>query len=126
LRETAPGFAFMSWKTLVERVRDTVADTFNPLGRLVGKIPHDDDPLRIMPFLGYGTESALFLSGRVLEDAGSLVSEADDSALENLAAAFRRFETDEVKGARVRATAAGATAEATTDGEGYFEFDLAP
>jgi phosphatidate phosphatase APP1 len=116
----------MSWKSLVERVRDTVVDAFNPLGRLVGKIPHGGDPLRIMPFLGYGTPAALFLSGRVLEDTGSIVSEADDSALENLVAAFRRFETDEVKGAIVRATCSGVSSEATTDSEGYFEFDLRP
>jgi phosphatidate phosphatase APP1 len=116
----------MSWTSWLDRVRDRLADTFHPLGRLANKIPRDDDPVRIMPFLGYGTAERLMLGGRVLEAQGSPVSEADDSPLENLVAAFRRFETDEVKGALVRARLAENFWEQATDGEGHFEFDLQP
>ena len=83
------------------------------------------DPVIILPYLGYGTARRLSVRGRVLEDEGfSNVTDAD-SRWRNLVHFWKRLESDEVPGARVRARFRGATAEAVTDGEGYFRLEIA-
>ena len=80
----------------------------------------------IVPYLGYGTAGRLALEGRVLDDA--LVPEAQDGdpRWRNLVRFWRRLESDEVPGARLRARFAGVSAETLTDAEGYFRIDLVP
>jgi phosphatidate phosphatase APP1 len=83
----------------------------------------------IVPYRGFGDARRLTLSGRVLtyRRAPALDNENDKAALwTNLIAAYRRFETDELPGALVRATYGALDAETVTDEEGYFHFDLRP
>ncbi len=83
----------------------------------------------IVPYRGFGDARRLTLSGRVLtyRHAPAMTNASDDStAWDNLVAAYRRFETDELPGALVRATYGALVAEAVTDEEGYFRFDLQP
>jgi phosphatidate phosphatase APP1 len=89
-------------------------------------IRRDAAPLQIVPYDGFGTPAALRLGGRVLMSAGARPATADDSLWRNLANMYRRFATVEVPGARVRAGAGGAAAEAIADREGYFAVRLAP
>jgi phosphatidate phosphatase APP1 len=84
------------------------------------------DPLVIHAYRGYGTSERIRLRGRVLEDEGILAPGERDSAWRNVLNTLRRFESDEVPGARVRARIAGATQELVTDGEGYFDTWVAP
>jgi phosphatidate phosphatase APP1 len=86
----------------------------------------DRRPALIMPYRGFGTHDSARLLLRVLRDPGIPRPEADDSAWENLLAAYERFESDELAGVRVRAELAGAVAEGVTDDEGYFLFELRP
>jgi phosphatidate phosphatase APP1 len=79
-----------------------------------------------MPYLGYGTAQKLILCGRVLEDEGFLPASAAHSRWRNLVQFWKRLESDEVPGARLRASFLGRKAEAVTDREGYFRFEIAP
>jgi phosphatidate phosphatase APP1 len=85
------------------------------------------DPFEILPYRGYGTTRELFLRGRVLEEAGITRAARDDTVWKNLLNMARRFASDEVAGARVRATFEGLQVETTADVEGFFEvrFQLA-
>jgi phosphatidate phosphatase APP1 len=82
------------------------------------------DPVMILPYLGYGTSRKLALCGRVLQDEGFPASEGVVSRWQNLIDFFKRMESDEVPGARVRAAYQGIAAEATSDREGYFRIEL--
>jgi phosphatidate phosphatase APP1 len=62
----------------------------------------------------------------VLEDEGILSAGERDSPWRNVLNTLRRFESDEVPGARVRARFAGATQELVTDAEGYFDTWITP
>jgi phosphatidate phosphatase APP1 len=84
------------------------------------------DPLVIHAYRGYGTNSRVRVRGRVLEDEGIPASGERDTAWHNLFRTLRRFESDEVPGARVRVRFAGATQDVVTDAEGYFDTWLAP
>jgi phosphatidate phosphatase APP1 len=80
----------------------------------------------IQPFRGYGRRDRLWLMGRVLREPRIPASAAGDPLWRILLAAWRRFESDEVPGARVRATAAGASVDLEADEEGYFSGWLEP
>ena len=84
------------------------------------------DPLVIHAYRGYGTSERIHLRGRVLEDEGIPAAGERDSAWRNVLNTLRRFESDEVPGARVRVRVAGATQELVTDAEGYFETRIVP
>jgi len=81
-------------------------------------------PPRIEPYRSLGRPDRLLLRGRVLVDRGPTLSEQDDDFWDDLGNMYRRLHTTEIVGARVRASAAGASAEALTDTEGYFEVEL--
>ena len=84
------------------------------------------DPVMIQPYRGFGTPDELWLQGRVLENENIPEAGAEDSMLRNLLSMALRFETDEVPGAEVLATAEGVSGRARTNQEGYFEFRLRP
>jgi phosphatidate phosphatase APP1 len=84
------------------------------------------DPLIIHAYRGYGTDTRVRVRGRVLEDEGIPAAGERDSVLRNVLSAMRRFESDEVPGARVGVRFAGATQELVTDAEGYFDSWIAP
>jgi phosphatidate phosphatase APP1 len=79
------------------------------------------DPFEILPYRGHGTSRDLFLKGRVLEETGITRAGRDDAVWRNVLNMARRFASDEVAGARVRASFGGLRAEATADAEGFFE-----
>ncbi len=78
----------------------------------------------VLPYRGHGTDRRLFLRGRVLEEKGISRSMHDDTLWENLRNMVRRFASDEIAGARVRATFGGSEAYAVADDEGFFDISL--
>jgi len=80
----------------------------------------------ILPYLGYGTPARLTLRGRVLQDEGWLPARDADSRWRNLVAFFKRMESDEVAGARLRVRFKGVDKEAVSDRQGYFSVELEP
>ncbi|MCA1688025.1 MAG: DUF2183 domain-containing protein [Actinobacteria bacterium] len=79
------------------------------------------DPFEVLPYRGHGTPRELFLRGRVLEVTGNTRSGRHDTVLENLRNMARRFASDEVAGARVRASFRDVQVEAVADEEGFFD-----
>lgn len=80
------------------------------------------DRLQIVPFRGFGNGREFLLEGRLLEAKGVAGAASDATFLRNVADAIRRFESDEIPDALLRATFRGRRYEAVTDREGYFSF----
>jgi phosphatidate phosphatase APP1 len=78
------------------------------------------DPVVILPYVGYGTPRKLVVCGRVLQDEG--IRADSDRRWRNLVAFFKRMESDEVPGARLRVPATGT--ETATNREGYFRVEV--
>jgi phosphatidate phosphatase APP1 len=77
--------------------------------------------LLIVPYLGYGSDGFIKMKGRVLEDTGIRPSKETDRTWDNLLNMYRRFESDEVPHARLRARFRGEEKEFSADEEGFFE-----
>jgi phosphatidate phosphatase APP1 len=89
-----------------------------------GPGPKHPDEIIILPYLGYGTSSKLTVCGRVLEDEGFRPAGDRDSRWRNLVHFWKRLESDEVPGARLRARFRKTVKEGVTDREGYFRLEM--
>jgi len=92
------------------------ATTKRSLGRI--------DPVKILPYRGYGDGRHWQLMGRVVEDRDLGSPQEDDTGWQNVKAMYRRFVVDEIPGVSIRATAHGQSLETETDAYGYFRFDF--
>jgi phosphatidate phosphatase APP1 len=80
-------------------------------------------PLMVLPYIGYINENRLTLGGRVLKDV-AFADPAGSGGLQNLFELYKRLDTDEVPGARLRARFNGVEGEAMTGKEGYFHLEI--
>lgn len=112
-----------NWK---DRVENFVGDVETRLDVFRRRIQHpfSVSTVVITPYLGYVAQGKIYLHGRVLKDKGLSRGRADDTVLENLLNMYRRFETDEVPYAVVRAEFDAHVTEVTCDDEGYFDVVL--
>ena len=79
-------------------------------------------PVRVVPYVGYGTRRRVRLMGRVLLDRKAERDLTNASSLDNLIHMMGLYATNEVAGAKVRATFPdGQTVELETDEEGYLD-----
>lgn len=98
-----------------DRAKDYFGDRFG-----------NDPPPEIITYRGYGTADKVTIKGRVVEALGIQPATETDSVWRNLRNTFKRFETDEVPGAQLRARFQGDEQEVATNEEGYFELWLQP
>ena len=82
--------------------------------------------LQLLAYRGYGTRTRVYVRGRVLDDKLAAMDGRHETIWENVANTFRRIETDEIPGARVRIRFYGSEVEVQTDDDGFFEADLEP
>ncbi|MEA2563245.1 MAG: hypothetical protein QOH06_4749 [Acidobacteriota bacterium] len=94
-------------------------------GRLAARFDRDD-PIQILPFRGFGTPERFLIQGRVLQDEPVGASGENDTIWKNLGNAWKRFESDEVPHARLRARGPGWERELVADEEGYFNEHIEP
>lgn len=83
------------------------------------------DPARILPYRGWGRADALVIRARVME-ATEVGIEPGESVWSNIRNTVRRLETDEIRGARVRARFRELEVEARADEEAFVDFRLEP
>lgn len=109
---------------MLQRVVSRAETSFDSLRRRIERRLGLTDPARIQPFRGWVEDGALRLKGRVLEDEGIRAPSPDDGWLARFETMLRRFESDEIPGARVLAEIGSLRRELQTDEEGYFELVL--
>jgi phosphatidate phosphatase APP1 len=88
--------------------------------RRIGKTEHP----QIMPYRGFGNTSRALVMGRALRDPGLTEPAATDSWARNLVNSYKRIETDELAGARIRATFGAISEDLVADNEGFFRATL--
>jgi phosphatidate phosphatase APP1 len=100
------------------------ADRLGPRSLLARLARRWRDPVIILPYLGYGTRRKLVVCGRVLQDEGFRPAADADTRWRNLVRFYKRLESDEIAGARLRARFSDIEKNAVTDGEGYFRLEI--
>ena len=115
-----------NWKELFGKGAAAIEDSWDTLRFNLAKKLRLNDPVQIIPYRTYGTARRIYIKGRVLEDKGIATAGDKDTVLNNLLNMYKRFESDEVPGAILKARIADEEHEVTTDKEGYFVLDLNP
>lgn len=83
------------------------------------------DPLTLQVYRGHGRDGWLRVVGRLIEDKGVEDGSDDAGVLENVANTVRRFESDEIPGARIVARYGDTDlAQGQTDHEGFFDLTI--
>jgi phosphatidate phosphatase APP1 len=80
----------------------------------------------ISPYRGFGRDGELLVRGRVLIEKTISRASGAEPLWRNVLNTYRRFQSDEVAGAKVRASFRDAVAETVTDDEGHFQVRLEP
>lgn len=78
-----------------------------------------DMNVQICPYITFGNHHELFVKGRVLHDH-NIVSSHDDAIWDNLLNMYKRFNSHEIKGARLKVSYHDQQKELFTDEDGYF------
>lgn len=114
----------MSWKDAIARIGSDVEGTFDRLRYRFYDRMNAGGPVMILPYRGLGTRTHIYLKGRVLEDNGLRGTTDNDSLWDNLLAAYRRLESDEIPGVRVGLRYGPHEKIVAANHEGFFEFSL--
>lgn len=110
----------------MERIKKELLQAARKAHDLVNEVKENwpsADPIKIEPYRGYASQDRIFFKGRVLEDDNILVGKSHEE-LKRILYSFKRFETDELPGVRVRIRIGEHTYERRTDEEGYFTLDI--
>lgn len=110
------------WESKISYVINKGDSVSDKIKYRLNRILDHGGPFSIISYLGYGGRGKLFLNGRVIKTY--TISNDTNTALENLLNLYKRFETDEIPDARVRARFRGVEQEAVTDDEGYFNLEI--
>jgi phosphatidate phosphatase APP1 len=84
--------------------------------RRIGKTEHP----HIMPYRGFGNDARVLVMGRALRDPGLREVTDKDTLWKNLIESYKRMETDELPGARLRVTYQALSQEIVADQDGFF------
>lgn len=103
---------------------DKADDALDSLKMAVKKQFNLFDPLEVLVYNNYIGKETAHIFGRVLENKNIKQGEADDTAWDNLMNAYKRMNSDEVRGAKLGLSLGGRDYTAVSDEEGYFRFDI--
>ncbi|MCU0496330.1 MAG: DUF2183 domain-containing protein [Anaerolineae bacterium] len=112
-----------NWKNIFLEFTSDVENHFDNLKNQISHLLHRH-PLMIQPYLGYGNDQHIYLRGRVLKDKGIESAKDNDTLWQNLINTYKRYESDEIPHAIVRAKFGDHTAQLTADEEGMFLFEI--
>lgn len=112
------------WKNIFGKYASAIEDRWDEMRGRFNKQFGLNDPVQIVPFRTYGTADRMYIKGRVLEDKKIASAGDKDTVLNNILNMYKRFESDEVPGARLLVKLPAQEFEITTDKEGYFVLKL--
>jgi len=115
-----------NWKDLFFKSAAAIEDRWDELRLNFTTKLGLHDPVQIVPYRTYGTSTRIYLKGRVLEDKKISGAGDKDTILNNLLNMYKRFESDEVPNAMLKAILGTEEHILVTDKEGYFAMDLHP
>lgn len=81
-------------------------------------------PIRIIPFYGFGSDTYVFLKGRVLEKEKIKEEPDGKTVVQHIGEMYHRYASDEIPHLPLKAEFAGQVQEVKTDSEGYFELEF--
>jgi phosphatidate phosphatase APP1 len=117
------GGAVPSWRQILIQLAGSAEGRVDTLKRRLDQ-RWGDEPICVVAYHGYGTADCVYLKGRALEERSIQPAGEADSAWRNLSNTYRRFDSDEIPGARLLARYGDVEQAVVADDEGFFEARL--
>jgi phosphatidate phosphatase APP1 len=114
----------VDWRAAVAQVATNVEEHFDVLKYRLEQRLGLLQPVQIVPYIGHGIRQRLHVRGRVLRNRGITSAKDNDTVWENLVNMYKRFESDEVRFARVRARFGDTAQEVVANEEGFFDVHI--
>jgi phosphatidate phosphatase APP1 len=114
----------MGIKKRISKLAANFDASYDKLSLELRKRFNSNEKLQIVTYRSYGTVNRMYIKGRVLADKGITKSVGDESLWKNIVNMYRRFESDEVPGAKLKVTFQNEEHFVITDNEGYFVYNL--
>jgi phosphatidate phosphatase APP1 len=109
------------WRKVLHHFVNDVETEFDRLRYSLKQRLGGFDPIKIIPYTGYGNQTRIFMQGRVLEDKHIEPAGDNDSLWDNLLNTYKRMDSDEIPFARLIVRSEGVEKEIQADEEGQFE-----
>lgn len=113
-----------SFKQTLQSLGDLVTEGVETLSASFKQRLHFDEQIQVVPYVGFGNQQWVKISGRALEDNGAVKQSDEETLWQNLAHTYQRFESDEIANLRVQIQFQEQRTEVVTDKEGYFTATL--
>lgn len=114
------------WRSVLVHLVDNVESAMDRLKYKLAYALGGPDPIKIVPYRGFGTARRMYVHGRVLEDQGISPATESDTVWDNIVNMYKRIESDEVPFARLLVRFQGAEQEVVADEEGMFSVWVEP
>ncbi len=114
------------WRSVLVHMVDDVESAMDRLKYRLAYALGGPDPIKIVPYRGYGTSKRMYVHGRVLEDQGITPATASDTVWDNIVNMYKRIESDEVPFARLNVRFQDTEQEVVADEEGMFDVWVEP
>lgn len=114
-----------NWREQLAAALGAVEDQVDAVRRGIMTAAGVRKALTITPYIGHVTADQLYLRGRVLLDNAIIPATPADSLWRNISNTVKRFESDEIPGAVVRAVIGDHEQVVTADAEGFFQISMA-
>jgi phosphatidate phosphatase APP1 len=111
-------------KKRITKIAVRIEQHFDELAFELNTRLKSDAPLQIVTYRSYGTANRLYVTGRLLKNKAIRKGIDKDTIWNNLVSMYKRFESDEVPGARLQVNFQNKPHFVTTDNEGYFTINL--
>lgn len=114
------------WRSVLVHLVDDVESAMDRLKYKLAYALGGPDPIKIVPYRGYGTPRRMYVHGRVLENQGISPATPSDTVWDNIVNMYKRIESDEVPFARLTVRFQDAEQEVVADEEGMFSAWVEP
>ncbi len=114
------------WKEVLNQFAYDVETQFDRLKYRMAYALGGFGSIKIVPYNGFGTDENVYLQGRVLQDQGITPASDNDTFWANIVNMYKRFESDEIPFAQLRARFYDQVQEIQADEEGMFEVHFQP
>lgn len=108
----------------ISKTTDSISDAWGSVKKKISEKLGIQDPLKILPYRGYGTPEWLYIKGRVLQKEGIEPLYENAPVWKNLRNMYRRFESDEIPNAEVEVCVGDCQQIVTVNEEGFFEAEV--
>lgn len=109
------------WKQSLAQMMTRLEARFDSLKQRLRWRARREGLLQIVPYIGHGTPTTLYLKGRLLQDKHISKPTDQDTLWQNLRNMYKRFASNEVPQTRLVARFGLLTQEIITDEEGFFD-----